>query len=255
VIKVADSAPKIRVDIEHQRQVSTLIADGVLDGSTYRTLRDSVIKAAIDQPRGVIVEVNRLSVPSNAAWSVFTSARWHISIWPDAPILLVSADAERRSTIASSGVARYVSVHPTREAALDALSGQALPSRRRARIELPATRFGVGLARAVIADWLTSWDQQHLISVAGTVATVFVENVLQHTGSTPVLVVENCLDDVTIAVEDFSPQPATRREDSDRSAGTLSGLTIVSALCRAWGSAPTPAGKTVWGVVGPENRL
>jgi hypothetical protein len=34
-----------------------------------------------------------------------------------------------------------------------------------------------------------------------------------------------------------------------------SGLHIVGALCRAWGNAPTSSGKTVWAVIGPENRL
>jgi len=55
-------------------------ADGLLDTFTYQTLRDTVIKAALDEPSAVIVDVNRLSVPSATAWSVFTSARWHVSI-------------------------------------------------------------------------------------------------------------------------------------------------------------------------------
>ncbi|MCV7198675.1 STAS domain-containing protein [Mycobacterium angelicum] len=252
---MVDPAPTIRVDVERHHQVSTLTADGVLDSSTYRSLRDTVIKAALDEPRAVIVDVNRLSVPSDSAWSVFTSARWHVSIWPDVPILLVSGDVKRRRTIASCGITRYVPVHPTRESALQAVANTPLALRRRARIDLPATRFGVRLARAVIADWLTRWDQQHLIPAAGTVATVFIENVLAHTCSAPVLVVENYQDEITIAVEDCNPRPATLREDADRGADILSGLAIVSALCRSWGSAPTLSGKTVWALVGPENRL
>jgi hypothetical protein len=26
-------------------------------------------------------------------------------------------------------------------------------------------------------------------------------------------------------------------------------------MCRMWGNSPTPTGKTVWAVIGPENRL
>lgn len=255
MMQLVDPVPTMRIDIERQHRVSTLTADGVLDSSTYRSLRDAVIKAALDEPRAVIVDVTRLSVASDSAWVVFTSARWHVSIWPDVPILLVSSDAKRRRAIASCGVSRYVPVHPTRESALYAVDDAPLALRRRARIELPAIRSGVSLARAVIADWLTGWNQQHLIPVAGTVATIFIENVLEHTGSTPVLVVESYQDEVTIAVEDGSPQPAARDEDAHHGTEILSGLAIVSALCRAWGSTPTPAGKTVWGLVGPENRL
>jgi hypothetical protein len=70
-----------------------------------------------------------------------------------------------------------------------------------------------------------------------------------------VLVLETDGAAVTIAVQDDSSQPATRREDPDRGADRLSGLTIVASVCRAWGSIPTPSGKTVWAVIGPENRL
>ena len=35
----------------------------------------------------------------------------------------------------------------------------------------------------------------------------------------------------------------------------VSGLAIVDALSRAWGSTPTSSGKTVWAVIGPENQL
>ncbi|BCI84847.1 hypothetical protein NIIDMKKI_00530 [Mycobacterium kansasii] len=64
----------------------------MLDSLTYRELRDAVIKAALEEPRAVIVDANRLSVPSASAWSVFTSARWHVSSWPDVPILLACQD-------------------------------------------------------------------------------------------------------------------------------------------------------------------
>lgn len=35
----------------------------------------------------------------------------------------------------------------------------------------------------------------------------------------------------------------------------VSGLAIVAALSRAWGSSPTSSGKTVWAIIGPENQL
>ena len=86
-------------------------------------------------------------------------------------------------------------------------------------------------------------------------ATVFVENVLDHTHSAPVLIVELSRDAVTIAVEDGSDRLPGRHEDADSGAEIVSGLAIVSALCRAWGATPMPSGKTVWAVVGRENQL
>jgi anti-anti-sigma factor len=245
----------IRIDVETQHDVPILAVGGILDSSTYRSLRDAVIKAALDEPLAVIVDVNRLSAPSASAYSVFTSARWHVSIWPDVPILLVCAQPQVRRAITVGDVARYLSVHPTRESALDALLGQSLPVRRQARSELPLTRVSVVLARAMITDWLTGWDKRELIPVAVTVATVFVENVLDHTDSAPVLIVELNQDTVTIAVEDGSDHLPGRHEDAHCGTEIVSGLAIVSALCRAWGATPTSSGKTVWALVGRENRL
>ncbi|UXA08395.1 sulfate transporter [Mycobacterium sp. SMC-2] len=245
----------VRVDAEAQRDVPILVADGVLDSSTYRGLRDIVIKTALDEPRAVIVDVDRLAVPTASAWTVFTSARWHVSVWPDVPVLLVCSDPRVRGAIVAGGVARYVPVHPSRESALRAAHSRSMQVRRRARSALPRSRGGLGLARALVTDWLTEWDSRPVIPVAATVATVFVENVLEHTESAPVLIIESFGDDVTVAVEDGSDQLPGRHEDAERGAENVSGLAIVSALCRAWGATPTSTGKTVWALVGRENRF
>lgn len=256
VIPVDERRPAVRIEAAApQRDVYVLVMEGVLDSTTYRTVRDTVIKAALEEPRAVIVDVNLLFVPTASAWTVFTSARWHVSVWPDIPVLLVCAEPQVRRAIAAGGVTRYVPVHPNLELALHALGTQPLPVRRRARSELPATRVGVGLARAMITDRLTHWDQADLVPVAATVGTVFVENVLDHTESTPVLIVESYDKAVTVAVEDCSEHLPGRHEDANRGAEIVSGLAIVSALCRAWGATPTSTGKTVWAVVGRENQL
>lgn len=243
------------VAMDRHGDSAVLRADGVLDSSTYRSLRDSVIKAALDEPKAVIVDVDGLAVPSPSAWSVFTSARWHVNIWPDVPIMLVASDIRDRRTIARCGVARYVPVHPTCHAALRAADDFNWHSRRRGRAELPRSRTGIRMARTMINDWLTAWSSDRLMPVASTVATVFIENVLEHTESSPVLIVKSCQDTVTIAVEDGSHRPAVRHEDTGSGADIVSGLAIVSVLCRAWGSTPTSSGKTVWALVGSENRL
>jgi hypothetical protein len=255
VMPVDEPGAAIRIDAAPQQDVPILVMCGVLDSSTYRTVRDSMIKAALDEPRAVVADVNRLSVPSPSAWTVFTSARWHVSTWPDVPILLVCEHPEVRRAIAAVGVTRYVPVHPNRELALEALGDQSVAVRRRARTNLPASRISVGLARAMVNDWLIRWGMQELIPLATTLATVFVENVLDHTHSEPVLIVESYRDSVTVAVEDGSDRLPGRHEDADRGAEIVSGLAIVSALSRTWGTIPTSSGKTVWALVGRENRL
>ena len=232
-----------------------LTTHGTLDSSTYRSLRDRIIKAALDEPKAVIVDITHLEIPTESALVVFTSARWHVAIWPEVPIVLVCEHPAGRSAIARNGVARYVPVYPSVRAAIDAVScTRSPPLRRRARAELPAQVTSLSRARELVADWLTAWSQPELIPVTKVVVTTFVENVLKHTDSNPAVRLEFDGSAVTVAVEDDSHIPAGPRE-TPRPYMAPSGVHIVSALCRAWGNAPTSSGKTVWAVIGPENRL
>jgi hypothetical protein len=244
----------LQVSEEARGTTSLLSVAGVLDGSTYLTLRDSIIKAALDQPDAVIVDVNALEVPADSAWTVFTSARWHVSTWPDVPIVLICADGRRRTMIRANGVTRYVPVHPTADDALSAVAGDGRPPRQRARIELLAAPTSTHRAREAVTEHLTAWSKPELIAVANVVASVLIENVLQHTDSAPVLRLESDGQKVTVAVSDDSRCPAAIHEDTPGNE-RVSSLSVLAAMCRAWGSSPTPSGKTVWAVIGSENRL
>lgn len=231
-----------------------ITADGVLDSSTYLQLRDAIVKAALDEPRAVLIDVNKLDVPAPSAWVVFTSARWLVDTWPSIPIHLVCEHAGRRRTIAANGVTRYVRVHPTVGEALSALA-DTQPPRTRARTELPASLASLRTAREFVAERLAEWSFDDLVASATVVVNVFIENVLKHTVGGPVLVLETDGKTVTISVQDCSSTPAARHEDPLHGGEQVSGLAIVASVSRAWGTAPTPSGKTVWAVIGPENRL
>ncbi|MGA5463445.1 STAS domain-containing protein [Mycobacterium sp. NPDC050041] len=235
-------------------EATVLTPDGVLDTTTYLPLRDSIIKAALDEPRAVIVDIAHLEVPAQSALAVFTSARWHVQRWPEVPIALVCEHADSRDAVVQNGVARYVPVYPTVDEALQALSGPARPYRRRARTELPADASSLRRSRDLVALWLTAWSHQDLVPVAKVVVTVLIENVLAHTDGPADLRVETDGTAVTVAVADASHVQPGLREDPAADPGP-SGLQVVAALSRMWGTAPTPTGKTVWAVVGSENRL
>ena len=252
---MGDPCSRLSVAIQAASEIAVLTAHGTLDSSTYRSLRDRIIKAALEEPRAVIVDVTHLDVPAESAWVVFTSARWHVNRWPEVPIMLVCERPAGRSAIARNGVGHQVPVYPSIRAAIDAALCTGSPRlRRRAREELPAQLTSLSRARELVAEWLTAWSQTELIPVTKVVVTAFVENVLQHTDSNPAVRLEFDGSAVTVAVDDASPLPAGPREEPE-SYQVPSGLHIVSALCRAWGNAPTSSGKTVWAVIGPENRL
>lgn len=231
-----------------------LTVRGVLDGSTYLTVRDAVIKAALDEPDAVLVDVDALAVPAASAWVVFTSARWHVSHWPDVPIMLICSRPAKAATIADNGVTRYVPVHSSAETALRSLAQTGPALRRRVKATLPASTFALHRSRALVAEWLTGWAQDELVPIAKIVVDVLVENVLAHTDSQPVVFAESDGETVTIAVQDHAAAPAVRREPPAGTKQCISGLGVVAALSRAWGSTPTGSGKTVWAVIGPDGE-
>jgi anti-anti-sigma factor len=234
--------------------MTLLKVDGVLDSTTYLSLRDTIIKAALAEPAAVIVDVTDLTVPASSAWAVFTSARWHVGTWPEIPIALISASPAVRDDLRRNGVTRYVPVYPTVDDAALGTAHHGGQGRRRARGALSADIGSLAHSRQLVEGWLSAWNVDQLIPVAKIVVTSLVENVLQHTASAPTIRLETDGVTVTVAVEDESHHLAELAE-APEGTHVPSGLRLIAALSRVWGNAPTSSGKTVWAVLGPENRL
>jgi anti-anti-sigma factor len=254
VSAVAESPSSLSVAARREQSVLVLTVDGVLDPSNSAALRDSIVKATLNEPSAVIVNVSALQVPAESAWSAFVNARWQIDPQADVPIVLVCAQRAAREAIARSGVTHFMPVYPTEKGAMTALGRLARRTVRRADAQLAANLASLRESRRLVREWLTAWSHTELIPVALVVVNVFVENVLEHTGSVPMMRIESDGATATIAVSDGSSAPA-QRLPSPATGLDMSGLAIVAALSRAWGSTPTSSGKTVWAVIGPENQL
>ena len=239
-----------RSDVEG---TALLTVDGVLDSSSYRSVRDSIIKTALDEPRAVIVDITSLSVPAESALAVFTSARWHMVRWPDVPLLLICATEGGQDMLGRNGITRYVPVYADFAQALDALARRPVPGRRRMRTELYPEWASPGLARDLVMQWMEGWPQEELLPVAVIVVSALVENAVEHAGGATELRLEARGDEVTVAVGDRSAVPPCIKEQALGCDG-VSGLQIVDAVSRAWGTSPTATGKVVWCVIGPETR-
>jgi anti-anti-sigma factor len=254
VSALADSTSSLAVSTRADQSVVVLTVEGVLDSSSSAALRDVTMKATRDEPSAVIINVSGLRVPAESAWSAFIGVRWQAHTRPDVPIVLVCADRANRDAISRTEVARFMPVYATEKGAMKALDRPTRRTVRHADAELPANLTSLRESRRLVREWLTTWSQPALIPVALVVVNVFVENVLEHTGSVPMMRVETDGATATIAVSDGSSTPALRLAMPDKGID-VSGLAIVDALSRAWGSTPTSSGKTVWAVIGPENQL
>lgn len=250
----AESANSLAVAARTEQSVTVLSIGGLLDAGNYSALRDSIVKAILDKPSAVIVEVTALKVPTETAWSAFMSARWQLESRPDVPIVLVCTRRAAREAIAQTGIARFMPVYATEKGALKAIDKLTRRTLRHANAQLPANLSSLRESRRLVREWLTAWKQPALIPVALVVVNVFLENVLEHTGSEPMIRLESDGATATIAVSDDSSAPALRLPSPAKGID-VSGLAIVAALSRDWGSTPTSSGKTVWAVIGPENQL
>jgi hypothetical protein len=223
---------------------------GTLDALSYRSVRDRIVKAALEQPRSVIVDIDDLAVPRDSALAVFTAARWLIHEWPGVPLVVVCSQACRRWGLARNGICRYVAVHAHLGAALGAEYPQRC--RRRARVTLPGDRGSAALARDFVATWLTRWQRPEMIVAAKVVVTELVQNVLDHTASRPRVRLETDGAIIVVAVEDDDPSPAKMTEKGPGTVGM--GLRMVDAVSAGWRNASTANWKVVWAALDAPKR-
>lgn len=243
---------ELRITASAVADARVLTLDGVLDDTTYIPLRDAIVKAALDEPRAVIVDATRLVVRDDPAWAVFTSARWQVAEWPDIPIGVVCAHDQGRNALQRNGITRYVPVYPSLESALSELRDGLRRYRRRASATLPALTSSTRRCRELTAQWLTTWSRTDFIHTVSIVATEMVEMALVDTDKALSLRVETDGSTVAVAVQHLPAAQIVRR----RSGGNgVSGVDLVAAASRAWGSYVSAAGTTVWAIVGPENRF
>ena len=252
-LREARSCSPLRITYSAVLDMCVLTVDGALDDTTYIPLRDAIVKAALDEPRAVIVEVTKLVVRDDPAWAVFTSARWQVTEWPDEPIVVVCAHDYGRNALQRNGITRYVPVYPTLQSAINELSaGSPRGYRRRARAPLPAMSSSSHRCRELTAQWLTAWSRTDFIHTACIVATELFEIALTNTDSPISLRLETDGCTVAIAVQYQGAAPPSGRHST---VGTDCRLDLITATSRAWGSYTSAAGNTIWASLGPENRF
>lgn len=221
---------------------------GRLDLTTYRELRDGLLKCAVDEPTAVIVCLDDdFECATPAFMSVFTTVGLRVSEWPGVPLMLVGESPGHRRALAT-GTTGAVPGFTALNAALAAVERPT--ERTRDETQLPDSLLSGLLARHFVRETCQRRHVTHFIHDAVTIATELVENAVRHARSAPVLRLELRGHRLTVAVRDESPDPPQEPTGEPLRAGGW-GLTIVSSLSRTWGCYPWPhGGKVVWAVLG-----
>src|SRR5277367_3815925 len=152
--------------------VTVLRLAGVLDVRSYPRVCDSVMKAALDAGRALIVDVGELEARDDHVWTVFASARWDVRQWPEVAIALVSADPVVQRRLRDLSVARDLPVYPCVAAAADAVGDGDRRHRLRACEQFGPHGHSVNAASMFVRDHLVAWSMRDKIAIASTVTTV-----------------------------------------------------------------------------------
>jgi anti-anti-sigma regulatory factor/anti-sigma regulatory factor (Ser/Thr protein kinase) len=239
--------PPIDVETVTHSGCSVVRLDGVLDATTYRWLRDTLVKLALEQPEALVVDVDHLDITSETALTVFSSAWMRVCDWPGVAIVLV-ASTKSHLVMLNGAISRFVPFYTTVPQAL-AAAGRP-PPRRRTSMDLDAHPDSPRVARVYVRRVCEDWDiPGEVVPDAIAVANELVTNAIQHTATSGEIRLERRAGTLTVAVRDGSPRPAMLHErvGDDRSGN---GLRIVADIARTWGCLPHPSGgKVVWAVL------
>jgi len=97
--------------------------EGELDLTNYLELSDSIVKFAIEQPRAMIIDVSDVKTRDASPCALFTQVQRQLSHLPAMPVALVCVKDRAAEIIQRMSLSRHVSIFPTIEAAVRAVSG------------------------------------------------------------------------------------------------------------------------------------
>lgn len=244
---IMNTSTTIRCDLATRDRCTVVRLLGQLTPTTYLSVRDALIKLALDEPRAVVADIRDLFVSSAPALTVFSAAWMRVNDWPGVPIVLVADPVTQGRLVRDSSIGRFLPVHATVDGAIADVDLP--PDRRWTQLELPPVVASSADARRYVTDTVVRWGVPEATADAVAVATELVENAVRHAGTDLRLRLELRRGMLTIAVSDDSRAEAVLREPS---AGrpARNGLHIVSSVATKWGCTPDPSGgKVVWAVL------
>jgi len=238
---------RIRSEVDQLGTYAVVRLAGELAVATVAPVRLALVKALVEQPDALLVDVADLRVTEPSALSVFAAVARQATDWPGTP-LMICAPTPAVADLLEKGHYGPVGVFPSVAAAIDAVPTRSLSSLR--DILLP-TDDAPRRARDLTTGVCLRWDLPALIGPAGLVAAELVTNAVVHARTMIVFGIARRRRYLHIAVRDGStdlpvavPVPGRPLEPA-----APRGLLLVDAVSRRWGSRLSPEGKVVWAML------
>jgi anti-anti-sigma factor len=213
---------------------------GELSPASAPAVRTALVKALVEQPDAVVVDLTELRVRQPSALAVFTAIARQAAMWPGSPLLLCARD---EPTVRALALRRSLPVFATVEQALS------VPARRRMTLIsdtlLPVTE-AEARARELAADACARWGLPHLTGPACLIAGELARNAAVHAGTLAAIRLSVGARYLLISVQDGSTDRPCLGEAPPHGPGAGRGLLLVDATADRWGCHLREDGKIVW---------
>lgn len=237
----------LAVDVARDGHATIVRPTGALGLRTVDHLRNAALKCLADEPSGLIVQLDGITVVAPIALGVFGALARRAAEWPGVLVVLVVSDGPIRTLLRDTALDHVV---PTFASVSEAVRALGTPSeRQRVSVDLPSTAGSAARARRVVTENCFAWQVGDFAEDACIIASELVENAVLHGRSRARLDVELRGGILTIAVRDDNPARPERRTVGLAPTGGR-GVFMVDAVAQTWGFAPTwTGGKVVWALL------
>jgi hypothetical protein len=220
-------------------------ATGDLTVRTVPDLRDALLKAAAEQPLGLLCDLRQVRATRESLTILHVVAD-QVADWPASPLAVVAHDQVLLDQLDRLGLRRRLPVAPDDDQAVAALRYS--PRFLRVSTRLDPGADAPARARGFTGEHLRRWQVGEAVDPALWVISELVTNAVMHAGTELTVRVSLTSRRVGVAVGDRGTGHVVRPRDGGSDAGW--GLTVVEHLTRSWGVLPrTGEGVVVWAVL------
>jgi anti-anti-sigma regulatory factor len=217
---------------------------GLLTLATAAQLRMAGLKALVEEPQAVLLDVRELTLTDDVHLTVLSALARHAAAWPSIPIIVCGPHPALTAAVTRLAIDRQVIVCADLDEGRRQAAKRPLPDR--IVHTFPPLPSSAALARAVAVNACDAWRLGHLIPSAELVVTELVSNAIRHARTTFELAITRTGRSLHLAVRDYATPlaelvgPAGETEPGGR------GLIIVEAVSTCWGCTSTRDGKVTW---------
>jgi hypothetical protein len=214
---------------------------GLLSLRTAPDLRDVLLKAAAEHPRGLVCDLSEAAA-TREGLTVLHVVADQVADWPSSPIVVVASAPPLVDQLDRLALRRRMPV--VADIALAAAALRDSPRLLLATTQLLPTVDAPAAARAFVASALTRWQAPGIVEGARWVISELVTNAVVHARTDMTVRASLTGRRVGLSVADRGEAGVVRLD------GDSWGLRVVGQLARSWGVLPRlGTGRVVWVVL------